>query len=86
MSKVYSIEHYANDYNQHGSYTIVIFKEKPDFHALKNFFENQDDHEIPCCQGLTYDAVYGKLARGEEVCEFKSGGGDSWYIKEWELR
>ena len=56
---------------------------KPDFHKIKEWFEQEVDYiegsPESYARGFrntnsSADAVYGKLARGEEVSEFDGGG------------
>lgn len=84
MNKVYLLKYYYNQYEQLDGYVKAIFKEMPDFHKLKSFFESHPD-DTPHSQGKTLDACIGMLARGEEVCEYSCGGGDRWKIVEKEL-
>lgn len=79
--KVYLLEHYVNDYNQRGAYTLAVFKDKPDFHKVKSVCEKLELDIFS--SGKTQDAVYGILSRLEEVTELV-GGGDSWIITEEE--
>ena len=85
MNKVYILKYYYNQYDQLDGYTEAIFKDKPDFHKLSKYFKSEDCTGQPHSQGKTLDACIGMLARGEEVCEYSSGGGDRWKIVEKEL-
>lgn len=79
-NKCWTLEYSYNQYDQLGSYTEMIFREKPDFHKLKECLK-----DIDIITYLDKDVVYGKLSRGEEVCEYRNGGGDSWQIVEKEM-
>ena len=85
MNKVYVLKYYYNQYDQLDGYVEAIFKDKPDFHKLKDYFEKESCQGQPYSQGKTLDACIGMLARGEEVCEYSCGGGDRWKIVEKEL-
>ena len=83
MSKVYVLKYYYNDYDQLDSYTIAIWKGKPDFHKIKEWFKQEVDYTEGSAESYarcfrktdtSEDAVYGMLARGEKVSEFDSGG------------
>ena len=78
MSKVYVLKYGYNQYDQLGGYAIAIWKDKPDFHKIKEWFEKEGDcvhesaEEYARDLGYDYDkdyrySIYGKLSRGEEV-------------------
>tara|TARA_B100001105_G_scaffold254955_1_gene252334 strand:- start:2795 stop:3043 length:249 start_codon:yes stop_codon:yes gene_type:complete len=77
--KAYLLQHYVNDYNQHGAYTLAVFKDKPDFHKVKSTCLKLE-LEISS-SGKTLDAIYGALSRMEGVTGYGNGG-DSWVIEE----
>ncbi len=82
MSSVWTLEYSYNQYDQSGSVTQVIFQDKPDFHKLKEGIENSGVCK-PTSKGITYDAIIGKLVRGEEVHEEgDTNGGDVWELTE----
>ena len=64
--KCWTLEYSYNEYNQLGSYTLKIFKEKPDFHKLKECLQ-----DVSICTYLDMDAVCGMLSRGEIVHEMR---------------
>lgn len=93
MDKVYTLKLSYNEYDQLGDYTAVIWRDKPTFHDIKSWFEDEDN--LSNCeiksqvksfrkQGVQMDAVYGMLFRGEEVTAFGNGG-DTLIIVEEEL-
>ncbi|CAH9017477.1 conserved hypothetical protein [Vibrio phage 193E37-1] len=93
MSKVYVLKYYYNQYDQLDGYTVAIWKDKPDFHKIKEWFEREIDCLVDSPEnyargfkkvGVDLDAVYGRLARGEELSEFDNGG-DGLEIVEEEL-
>lgn len=82
MSSVWTLEYNYNQYDQAGSVTKIIFQSKPDFHKLKEVIEISGICK-PQSKGTTYDAVIGKLVRGEEVHEAgDTNGGDIWELTE----
>ena len=83
MSKVYVLKYHYNQYDQLDGYTVAIWKNRPDFHKIKEWFEQEVDYSEGSPESYargfrktnsSADAVYGMLARGEEVSEFDSGG------------
>ena len=83
MSKVYVLKYHYNQYDQLDGYTVAIWKNRPDFHKIKEWFEQEVDYiegsPESYARGFrktntSADAVYGMLARGEEVSEFDRGG------------
>ena len=79
-NKCWTLEYNLNAYDQFGSYTLKIFREKPDFHKLKECLQDVDIYTY-----LDIDAVCGMLSRGEIVHEMKGGGGSNWEIVEQEI-
>ena len=83
MSKVWVLKYHYNQYDQLGGYTVTIWKNKPDFHKIKEWFKQEVDYTEDSPESYarcfrktdtSEDAVYGMLARGEEVSEFDGGG------------
>ena len=81
MESCYLLQWYVNAYDQEGAVTLGVFKNKPDFHALKKYIT---ENEIEIDTYLEGDSVYGKLARGG-ISEFASGGGHLYCIEKISL-
>ena len=91
--KVYTLKYYYNEYNQIGGYTVAIFKDKPTFKMLKDWFEDKDFFDVGDQEYIHYAkdlrskdktlaACIGMLSREETVYECgKHEGGDVWRIE-----
>lgn len=90
MSKVYVLKYHYNAYDQLGGYVVAMWKDKPDFHKIKDWFETTSVSQLEDYSKYLHDwqynveTIYGKLSRGEEVQE-SSLGGSSLKIVEVEL-
>lgn len=79
MKTVWTLEYGYNAYDQEGTYTLIIFSEKPDFHKLKSVCSETDSPY----HGPSTDADFGKLARGEEI---RDNGSNTYQLLEEVLR
>lgn len=73
METVFCLEWGANDYDQHGDYTLYIWATMPTFHVIKALLDDTEH-----CGD---DAFYGRLSKGQSV----DSCGDSYIIAENKL-
>lgn len=85
--KIYALMFQYNEYDQLSAYTVALFAKKPDFQTLTKWFSEATDNPYgsPYSEGRSRQTCIDMLARGEDVWEYPTGGGDGWWVEEIEV-
>lgn len=85
--KIWCLQVAVNDYNQWGEYTVAFFTQRPSLEALTQACSKGfGDFGYPHVNGLSREASLERLLKDGFISEMpKHGGGDKWYLCEFEV-